>query len=93
MDRIQLQRKAGWRLSMNAKSVARPHFWGNPFRVDKEAGDAHEVVRMFEEALLAGELDFTVEDVRDCLRGWDLACWCPLDAPCHADVLLRIANQ
>lgn len=26
------------------------------------------------------------------LRGKDLACWCPLDAPCHADVLLRIAN-
>lgn len=26
------------------------------------------------------------------LRGLDLACWCPLDEPCHADVLLRIAN-
>lgn len=26
------------------------------------------------------------------LRGKDLACWCPLDAPCHADVLLRIVN-
>ncbi len=20
------------------------------------------------------------------------ACWCPLDQPCHADVLLEIAN-
>ena len=27
------------------------------------------------------------------LRGRDLACWCPLDQPCHADVLLRLANQ
>ncbi|GGA10943.1 hypothetical protein GCM10011333_12210 [Sediminivirga luteola] len=27
------------------------------------------------------------------LRGRDLACWCRLDAPCHADVLLEIANQ
>lgn len=27
------------------------------------------------------------------LRGRDLACWCPLDQPCHADVLLRMANQ
>jgi hypothetical protein len=27
------------------------------------------------------------------LRGRDLACWCPLDHPCHADVLLRIANE
>jgi hypothetical protein len=26
------------------------------------------------------------------LRGKDLACWCPLDQPCHADVLLDIAN-
>lgn len=26
------------------------------------------------------------------LRGKNLACWCPLDQPCHADVLLEIAN-
>ena len=26
------------------------------------------------------------------LTGHDLACWCPLDQPCHADVLLEIAN-
>ncbi|OHU60713.1 hypothetical protein BKG82_02245 [Mycobacteroides chelonae] len=26
------------------------------------------------------------------LRGHDLACWCPLDQPCHGDVLLEIAN-
>lgn len=26
------------------------------------------------------------------LRGKDLACWCALDKPCHADVLLEIAN-
>ncbi len=29
----------------------------------------------------------------DHLRGQDLACWCPLDQPCHADVLLEIAND
>lgn len=27
------------------------------------------------------------------LRGRDLACWCPLDQPCHADVLLELANR
>lgn len=27
------------------------------------------------------------------LAGKDLACWCPLDAPCHADVLLELANS
>ena len=26
------------------------------------------------------------------LRGKNLACWCPLDRPCHADVLLKLAN-
>jgi hypothetical protein len=26
------------------------------------------------------------------LRGKDLACWCALDQPCHADVLLKLAN-
>jgi hypothetical protein len=30
--------------------------------------------------------------VRAELAGHDLACWCPLDSPCHADVLLAIAN-
>jgi hypothetical protein len=27
------------------------------------------------------------------LTGWNVACWCPLDQPCHADVLLEIANE
>jgi hypothetical protein len=32
------------------------------------------------------------EDI-DELRGRDLACWCPPGTPCHADVLLEIANR
>jgi len=41
----------------------------------------------------------TVEDVRRELAGRDLACWCPLvddegnRVPCHADVLLALANS
>ena len=31
-------------------------------------------------------------DIMKGLRGRDLACWCPLDQPCHADVLLALAN-
>lgn len=27
------------------------------------------------------------------LTGKDLACWCPLDKSCHADVLLELANE
>jgi hypothetical protein len=31
-------------------------------------------------------------DIMKDLRGLNLACWCALDHPCHADVLLEIAN-
>ena len=34
----------------------------------------------------------TPAEIRAKLAGRDLACWCRLDQPCHADVLLRIAN-
>lgn len=27
------------------------------------------------------------------LRGKDLACWCPLSQPCHADILIDILNK
>lgn len=33
------------------------------------------------------------EWARSVLRGKDLACFCPLDSACHADVLLEIANR
>lgn len=35
----------------------------------------------------------TIDEIRAELAGKDLACWCPLDQPCHADVLLNIANN
>lgn len=38
-------------------------------------------------------LKVTVDDIQRELRGHDLACWCPLDAVCHADVLLEVANR
>jgi hypothetical protein len=41
---------------------------------------------------LSGSLDFDVADIVR-LRGKSLACWCRLDKPCHADVLLEIANR
>lgn len=33
-----------------------------------------------------------IDQMLPTLRGKDLACWCPLDQPCHADVLLELAN-
>ncbi|WP_082083840.1 DUF4326 domain-containing protein [Gordonia sihwensis] len=38
----------------------------------------------YNQGVLGGDLET--------LRGHDLACWCPLDLPCHADVLLELAN-
>lgn len=35
---------------------------------------------------------FLAELARQELRGKNLSCWCPADMPCHADVLLLIAN-
>ena len=40
----------------------------------------------------AGRSAMTPGLVREQLAGRDLACWCPLDQPCHADVLLVVAN-
>ena len=38
-------------------------------------------------------LGFTETEARAELAGKNLACSCPLDQPCHADVLLEIANR
>ena len=37
-------------------------------------------------------IGYTEAEVRAELAGRDLACWCPLDQPCHADILLTLAN-
>ena len=34
-----------------------------------------------------------IDMARVVLRGKDLCCWCPLDQPCHADILLAISND
>jgi hypothetical protein len=36
--------------------------------------------------------EMPVPDLKE-LRGKNLMCWCPLDTPCHADVLLELANK
>jgi hypothetical protein len=35
----------------------------------------------------------SVDEICAELAGKDLACWCPIGQACHADVLLRIANE
>jgi len=48
-------------------------------------------VQRYREALLSGDLDYTVGDVQEHLGGFDLGCPCGAEH-CHADVLLEIAN-
>ena len=70
--------------------VSRPTKWGNPHPL---ALGRVEAVRRYRDDLLAGNLPVTVQDVRRELRERNLACYCPLDEPCHADVLIEIANE
>lgn len=51
---------------------------------------AEEAVRKF--AVSLGLDDCMIAQVRLHLRGKNLACFCGLDQPCHADVLLSVAN-
>ena len=85
----------------NTVKVDRSTRWGNPFRVGMLCvHDAADAVRLFEKALARSDLPgdhlrfvFTAERLRLDLAGKNLACWCPLDQPCHADVLLKVANR
>lgn len=106
--RIQMSRKHPWRAdNPDAVIVARPSRWGNPWRIGDTTAwtvlpggqinkDPHppltreqtiESFRNVTEVYLADGLLYLGR-----LRGKDLACWCPLDQPCHADVLLELAN-
>lgn len=102
-QRIQRRRTKGWKLPNGAVIVTRPTVYGNPWRVGAAGFDgvdtAEEAVALFTAALEGGFLQqdsgevLTVDRVRVDLAGRDLACFCPLDQPCHADVLLRVANE
>jgi hypothetical protein len=101
--RIQLRRTKGWRKPEGAVVVSRPSRWGNPYRVedlriDYPEADEYELRRMATSdfrGMLRGDWGADEHDypLIDELRGHDLACWCPLDQPCHADVLLELANE
>jgi hypothetical protein len=73
----------------DAVYVGRPSRWGNPYKIGAH-GTREEIVAKFREKLLSDAEEMA--HVRASLRGRDLVCWCaPL--PCHADVLLEVANS
>lgn len=103
-QRIQRKRTKGWRMPEGAVYVGRGTEWGNPWRVGwtvmttAQLGPgverAQELVITADLAVALYRAAFTPDtpEARATLAGRDLACWCPLDQPCHADVLLEFAN-
>lgn len=75
---------------------------------DGDCATAEEAVRMFRSAVIGfhsngsfcaptahpeSYIGRIIADAPKELRGKDLMCWCALDQPCHADVLLELANK
>ena len=107
-QRIQRKRTKGWKKPEGAAYVGRGTVWGNPYRVGDESAfmstgapvfgleeplTAEDVVQLYRLDLANSMLGPEVYDrIRTHLAGKDLMCWCPLTQPCHADVLLELAN-
>lgn len=93
--RYQRTRNVAADIPVEAVYVGRPTKWGNPWKIGDthpELGDpmpAADVVVLYRDWLFERGAQ---TEVRLALRGKDLVCWCSLDAPCHADVLLEVAN-
>lgn len=105
--RIQLSRRKGWRMPENTVKVTRPGPWGNPFVVSEKAKPGNHVggaeyiaVPTVDDAVACFREMFTHPGERadwlrahlSELRGKNLACWCAIGSPCHAEVLLELAN-
>lgn len=105
--RIQLRRTKGWRMPPNTVKVDRTTKWGNPWTitqnrtgsghwyVDAPNGSTLRIAANREGAALIAVDFFRLHAARlpvSELRGKNLACWCRPGAPCHADVLLELAN-
>jgi hypothetical protein len=92
--RIQRKRTRGWKMPPNTVYVGRPTPYGNPYVVGGKGGntfapvpdDAAMATRWFRES--SEKLFKRYPEAFSALRGKNLACWCALDQPCHADVLL-----
>lgn len=99
--RLQLSRRKGFTLQaatiatngLPAVNVARPGRWGNPYRVGPgmTALECVEAFRDLWSDMLKGRPDHAGRQLAT-LKGKNLACWCRPGAPCHADVLLELAN-
>lgn len=90
--RIQRERKKGWCMPPNTVYVGRPGKWGNPF--DLKNHTRQSALDLYR-AWIDDEINIAPDNLAEIkaeLGGKDLACWCRLDQPCHADVLLMLAK-
>jgi hypothetical protein len=103
--RIQRRRTKAWRMPADTVYVGRPSEFGNPFMIGGvlphplehlglvEVRDALHACVLFDNWLtLTEEGKRVARQARVQLRGKNLACWCMTGQPCHADILLKIAN-
>ena len=73
----------------DAVYVGRPSKWGNPIVLGRDTDIREEAILMYRNWVLT-KIALKELDISE-LRSKDLVCWCaPL--PCHADVLLELAN-
>lgn len=95
--RVQLSRKKGWRMPPNTVKVDRTTPFGNRWTIGTWSNTLGRHVATTQEAVdLFRKFAFVephmIGYAKEQLRGKNLACWCKLGEPCHADVLLEIAN-
>lgn len=85
----------------NTVKVDRATKWGNPFVIGVD-GDRSRCIKLYTQCVFGNAPSIRADVLAsrslvaqrlDELRGKNLACWCPLDEPCHADVLLEMANR
>ncbi len=90
--RIQRSRRKGWKAPANAVYVGRPTCWGNPYERE-DLGSSDLLVALYRDWIYSDARSAAIARRRlPELRGKELMCWCSLQAPCHADVLLELAN-
>ena len=76
----------------NTVKVDRSTRWGNPFRPTRTMTVAQTIEKFGAWIEKDPEGQKLAREAKQ-LAGKNLACWCSLDGPCHADCLLKIANS
>ncbi|KAB7740974.1 DUF4326 domain-containing protein [Nostocoides sp. F2B08] len=89
--RVRLSRRAGFTLPANTVSVAAPTRWANPFRPAARTLEANQAAVEHFTAYLRRNPALVDQAVKE-LSGRNLACWCALNLPCHADIWLALVK-